>query len=145
MNTTNTILRPTSYMVIAVAALLWNLIGLAMFILQVRMTPETLAALPPEQQAIHAATPSWINVLFGIAVIAGVLGSLGLLLKKRWSVPLLLLSMLGVIAQLLAAYAVTPAFALTGFGGLVLPIVLVLISGFLWLYARKAATRGWLA
>ena len=102
------------------------------------------SALPPEQQQIHAVMPSIAYVFFGIAVFSGVLGAIGLLLKKRWALPLLLLSFLGVAAQMATAYATTPVWALTGAGGVVFPLMLVVVCLLLWLFARKAAARGWI-
>jgi len=136
-------MRPTWFWVVAVLGLLWNLIGLSMFYMQTTMTAEAAAALPPEQQQIHAAMPTMAYVFFGIAVATGVLGSLGLLLKRRWAVPLLLISLLGVVAQMATAYATTPVWALTGAGGAVFPLALVVVCLLLWLFARKSAARGW--
>ncbi|MEG3049898.1 MAG: hypothetical protein RR792_06910, partial [Thermomonas sp.] len=83
-------------------------------------------------------------VPFAIATIGGVLGSLGLLLGKRWAVPVLLLSLLAILAQFGSIYAITPTWALTGIAGAVLPLCIALFGLFLWHYARKAAARGWL-
>ncbi len=136
---------PLWFWIVAVLALLWNLVGVFMFHAQLTLSPEAVAALPPEQQQINAAMPSWVYVFFGIAVIAGTLGSLGLLSRKRWAVPLLLLSLLGVAVQMVSAYATTPVWALMGVAGAVFPLLLVLVCLLLWLFARRAAARGWIA
>lgn len=145
MNTHVAVPRPRSFWIIAVLALLWNLIGIAMFYMQIAMTPEQLAAMPAEQRAVYDATPSWLNAAFAVAVFGGALGALGLLLGKRWAVPMFLLSLLGLLVQMLGAYAVTPAWSAYGAAGLAMPILLVVIAVFLWLYSRKAAARGWIA
>lgn len=145
MNTHVAVPRPRSFWIIAVLALLWNLVGIAMFYMQIAMTPEQLAAMPAEQRAVYDATPSWLNAAFAVAVFGGALGALGLLLGKRWAVPMFLLSLLGLLVQMLGAYAVTPAWSAYGAAGLAMPILLVAIAVFLWLYSRKAAARGWIA
>jgi hypothetical protein len=136
--------RPGWFWVVAVLALLWNLVGLFMFWQNVTMTPEALAMLPAEQQTIHAAMPVWVHAFFGIAVIAGVLGSIALLLKKRSAQPLLLVSLLAVVVQMASAYMVTPVWSLTGAYGAVFPLVLIVIALLFWLFARMAVRRGWI-
>lgn len=136
--------RPMSFRVVAVVALLWNLFGLFSFYTNVTAGPDVVATWKEAQQQIAAAMPRWVFVPFAIATISGVLGSLGLLLGKRWAVPVLLLSLLGILVQFGAIYALTPTWALTGVGGAILPLCIALFGLFLWHYARKAAARGWL-
>lgn len=137
--------RPTSYWVITILALLWNLGGVAMFCLHLSLDPAAVAALPAPQREVYEATPAWLDALFGIAVVAGLLGSVGLALKKRWAVVLFLLSLLAVLAQMVAAYAVTPAWTAYGPAGLVMPVAVTAIALFLWWYARSAAAKGWIS
>ena len=136
--------RPMSFRVVAIVALLWNLFGLFSFYTNVTATPAVIASWPEAQQQIAAATPRWVFVAFAIATIAGVLGSLGLLLGKRWAVPVLLLSLLAILVQLGSVCAVAPGWVLAGVGGAILPLCIGAFGLFLWWYARKAAARGWL-
>ncbi|NDK37900.1 hypothetical protein DT603_03485 [Pseudoxanthomonas gei] len=145
MHTTAASPRRWTFWVIAFIALLWNLIGMAFFVMQVRLTPEMLAAMPAAQRAVYAATPAWINIVFGVAVVSGVLGAISLLLKKRWAVPLFLVSLLAIVVQLLGAYAVTPVWQSSGAAGLALPVMLVVIALYLWWYARDAAAKAWIS
>lgn len=136
--------RPTSFWVVAVLALLWNVFGLFSFYLHFTAGPEVIASWPQAQQQIEAAAPRWIFVAFAVATIAGVLGSLGLLLGKRWAKPVLLLSLLAILVQFGAYYLLTPTWALTGMGGAALPLCIALVGLLLWWFAGKAAARGWL-
>ena len=136
--------RPSSFRVVAIVALLWNLFGLFSFYTNVTATPAVIASWPEAQQQIAAATPRWVFVAFAIATIAGVLGSLGLLLGKRWAVPVLLMSLLAILVQFGSIYALTPTWVLTGIGGAILPLCIGAFGLFLWWYASKAAARGWL-
>ena len=137
--------RPMGYWMIASAALLWNLLGLAMWYLQVSMTPEAIAALPADQRQLYETAPPWVNAAFGVAVFGGVFGALALLLKKRWAVALFAVSLLGLLVQLVSVFALTPALAVLGPSALAMPVVLVLIAAFLLWYSRRAAARGWIA
>lgn len=136
--------RPTWFVVVAVLAVLWNLFGLWSFYYHFTATPEVVATWPEVQQRIAEVTPSWIFVPFAIATIGGTLGSLGLLLGRRWATPVLLLSLLAIIVQFGAYYLLTPTWALTGMTGAALPLCIAVIGLLLWLLAGKAAARGWL-
>lgn len=141
---TTTMKPSVLFWIVAVLALVWNLFGVLMFWQNLAMTPEAIAALPDAQRQVTLARPDWTFVPFGIGTVAGVIGAVCLLMRTRWAVPLLLLSLLGIALLFGAIYAVTPVWALMGARGAVFPVVLVLIGLFLWLYARKAAGRGWL-
>jgi len=136
--------RPLGFWIISVLALLWNLLGVAMFFLQINMPPEALAAMPAEQRALYESTPGWVNGAFAVAVFGGALGSAMLLMKKRLALPLLALSLLGVVVQMGYTYLMTPAFRVFGAGGALLPAMLVLIALFLVWFARRSLARGWI-
>lgn len=132
----------TRYRVVATLALLWNLIGVVMFLIQVTMPPEAVAAMAPGQREVYEATPGWLNALFGVAVLGGTLGPIGLLARRRWAVPAFAVSLAALMLQLLAAYLVTPVWRVSGPAGLVLPAVLLVIAVALLLHARRSAACG---
>jgi len=72
----------TTFWIIGGAALVWNLIGLVAYISSVTVSPEAMAKMTVEQQAFYSGTPTWATAAFALAVNAGVLGSLFLLLRK---------------------------------------------------------------
>lgn len=143
--TTVAVSRPATYWLIAVFALLWNLLGVAMFCMQFMATPEQIAAMPPETRQVREALPDWVQAAYAIAVFGGVLGGIGLLLRKRWAATFFLVSLVGLVAQCLGTFLLTPAWSTMGPSGLVLPAVLLVIALFLLSYARRAAARGWLS
>lgn len=136
--------RPMWFRVVSVLAVLWNLFGLWSFYIHFTATPEVVATWPEVQQRIAEVTPGWIFVPFAIATIGGTVGSLGLLLGRRWAPPVLLLSLLAIIVQFGAYYLLTPTWALTGMSGAALPLCIAMVGLLLWLLAGKAAARGWL-
>ena len=144
MQTQSGPVRPKAYWVVAFLALVWNLVGLAMFYAQMTLEPSRLAALTEAERQVYLATPTWVNIAFGIAVAGGVLGALGLLLRRRWAVAMFGISLLAILVQFLGAYLSTPAWQAFGAAGLLMPVLLLVIAGFLWSYARRCAVRGWL-
>ena len=116
-----------------------------MWYLQVNMSAEQLAAMTEAQRQVYEATPGWLNIAFAVAVFAGVLGALSMLLKKKWAATMFLLSLIALLVQMIGAYVVTPAWSAYGPVGLVMPAVLLAIALFLLWYANKAQARGWLS
>ena len=133
---------PLGARVVALTALLWNLFGLLILVLRV-LAPEQAAAAP-EQAALEAALPAWLDAVFGVAVIAGMAGSVGLLLARRWAPTLLLVSFVAVAVQIAAGYLFAPLWASTGAAGAATSGLLLLMVGAIWSFARAAGRRGWL-
>ncbi len=118
----------TSYYIVAGAFLVWNLIGLTFYYLQVTMTPEAMAAsLTPEQVAFMSNEPTWATAAYAIAVNAGVIGALLLLFRKSLARPFFILSFIAVLLQDLNAFVLTDAIAVWGTSGLYLPVVVIVI------------------
>src|SRR5262245_56060128 len=90
---------PAWYWVAAIGALLFECIGIFFYIAEVRITPEQIAAMPLDQAQMLGARPSWYYAAFGVAVWVGLVGSLGLLLRKGWADRMLLASLIAVIVQ----------------------------------------------
>jgi len=138
--------RPaTSFWIIGGAALVWNLIGLVFYYSHVTMSPEALAGFSEAQQEFFNTTPTWATSAYAIAVNAGVLGSLFLLLRKAWAVPLFILSLAGIIVQNLDAFVLRGAMEVWGSEGIYLPAIVVVVSVALVWYSRQAKDRGWLS
>jgi len=137
--------RPTTnFWIIGGAALVWNLIGIIFYVGQVTMTPEALAKMTEAQQEFFNMTPTWATAAFAIAVNAGALGSLFLLLRKTWAVPLLAISLLAIIVQDIDAFVMRDAFSILGVNALIIPSMVFVIGIALLLYSRAAKARRWL-
>ncbi len=134
---------PKWFTPVAVLALLWNLLGCFMIAMDAMMPPDAVAALPADQQAIHAARAPWMVIGSIVAVAAGALGSLGLVLKRRWATPLLILSVLGLVVQDLGFVLIARTLPIPTAGWIMQGLVLV-IAILLVVMARKAARHGWL-
>jgi len=135
---------PASLRVIGWLALFWNLVGVVMFIMQTNLTPEQVAAMPPDQQLVYEAMPDWLTIAYALAVFGGVIGAFGLLVRKRWAVPAFAVSLLAVLVQMAGVYAFTPAWEVSGVAGLPMAVLLIAICAFLLWYARRAEARGWI-
>jgi len=68
------------YIPAAIAALLFMLLGCAVFLLDVSADPATM---PLDQRAAHDAQPLWLILTNGVAAWVGALGALLLVLRRR--------------------------------------------------------------
>jgi len=120
---------------IAALGLIWNLFGVYAYLQTVGVLPGAPADMTSK------AMPTWVVGTFAVAVFAGALGSLGLLMLKRWSKMILLLSLLAVLLQDLWAFVLrgTPE------KDLVLPIAVNVVAILLVWLAYSADRKGWLS
>lgn len=130
------------FWVVSVVALLWNLLGLLAFVAQVTMSDESISALPEDQQEIYRNLPSWIYIFFGIAVFGGVLGSILLLARTKLAIPVLALSLLGVVVQYGHMFFMTNTPSVMGAAAMVLPVLVVIVSIALVPFAMNCKKQG---
>ena len=95
--------------------------------------------LTDEQFEIISNFPAWITAAFAIAVFAGALGSLGLLLRKKWAYSLLLISLIAVIVQM--GYILSQGQA----DNIGMTISIILFSVFLVWFSKKSIAKGWIS
>ncbi|HWI84835.1 MAG TPA: hypothetical protein VNT42_00735 [Sphingomonas sp.] len=84
---------------IGIAALLWNLLGLFALGMNTYVTYEMPEMLTPIERAMADATPVSTVVGGFVAVASGILGSIGLIFFRGWSLPLFIFSLMAVIVQ----------------------------------------------
>ena len=134
---------PKWFMIVAGVLLVWNLLGVVAYIMQVMMTPEALAALPSEQRQLYESTPAWATAAFAVAVNFGALGCVLLLLRKSLAGLFLQLSLAGVLVQMFHSFFMSKSFEVFGPGGMVMPIMVMLIAIYLVILAAKAKNNRW--
>ena len=134
---------PKWFMIVAAVLLVWNLLGVMAYIMQVMMSPETLAALPEEQRQLYENTPAWATAAFAVAVNFGALGCVLLLLRKNLAGLFLQLSLTGVLVQMFHSFFMSKSFEVFGPGGLVMPVIVIVIAIYLVVLAAKANTKRW--
>ncbi len=135
-----------AFWIIGIALALWNLIGLMFYYQQSTLTPDKMQDLGlTAQQIAHITnTPAWGHSGYAIAVNAGLLGAILLLLRKAWAVPLFVLSLVGALVQDLDAFVLRDAMEAWGPTAWYLPaLVLVICAVEIW-YSMRLKAKGWL-
>ena len=130
---------PRWFTLAAIAAVLFELAGCTLFALQMTVDPD---ALPLDQRAMWDAAPMWMLVAYGVAVAAGLIGAILLLMRRRLAEKLLLVSFVAVLVQFSALLLVPTLRNLTTSDDLFLPFLIIVVSYSVWHFARRAS--GWL-
>ena len=129
-----------SFWIIGAVALIWNVMGVMNFFVQMNTDPDALAAYSETARALVEGRPAWATGAFAISQFGGALGCLLLLLRKSAAYYLFIASLLGVLVTVihtLSAIDLTP-FEISGY--VLMPLV---VAAFLIWYSKQAESKGW--
>ena len=134
----------TSFWIISVIALLWNLTGIMSFTMDITMSAEALAVLPDAQRELYESTPAWLKFVYGVAVFSGLLGSILLLMRKSSAKRVFIVSLLAILIQMLYSLFMTNSVEAFGIASIIMPVIVISIGVFLVWYSGHATSKGWL-
>ena len=140
---------PLHLWIVGGLGLLWNGFGAYDYLMTRMRNEEYFASMAPGVDP--AAMLAWVDSFpvyaqfgWGLGVWMGVVGSILLLMRHRWAVPALLLSLVGAVIglgyQILLAEPAPPPMnegAMT-----IMPWVIILVALALFLYARSQRMKG---
>ncbi len=132
---------PNWFWAVSGLALVWNLMGVAAFVGQMTMD---LSTLPAAERAFYESTPAWATVAFVVAVFGGVLGSVGLLLRKSWAFAMLVACFLGIVVQDGHSLFIGDGIEVFGPAVFILPLFTFAIAAALAGFARYSELQGWI-
>ena len=135
----------TSFWVISVIALLWNLMGVNAYIQQAFKTDSFKAMYNEEQLKMIAEAPAWATGAFAIAVFGGFLGCVLLLMRKKIAKTIFMFSLIGILVQMYYNFFVIDSIAVYGPGAMAMPIMVILFAVFLIWYANFCTKKNWIA
>ena len=124
---------PKWYLPVAILAMLWNMARWAAYLDDVMLD-------------LYSLHPTWRVAVTAVAVWAGLAGSIGLIMRKRWTTPVLIASLVGVLLQDLNLFVLNGAAVSWEVpGAFVMQGMVLLIAIGLVLLARKASAHSWLS
>ena len=132
----------TSFWIIGITALIWNLMGVFAYLQRAYMTAEDLAALPIEEQALYENIPAWVTAAFALAVFGGALACILLLLRKKLATFVFIISFVSILAQMTYNLLMSKAMEVYGPGGMIMPIMVIVIGAYLIWYSKKMDAQG---
>jgi len=142
---------PIWYWIITVILLLWGLMGVWIFYDFIASTPETMAKYVADGAFSQAyadhlmSTPAWATAVFGLAVFTGALGALCLLMRRTWSVPLYMLSLLFIVISHINTFAMAKAHKIMAGGQIGMEMVVLALGLFALWFALTAKRKNWLS
>lgn len=134
---------PAWFRVVAVIAVLWNLMGVWQYLSYVGVVP-LMREMTPEEASLIGGAPTWYTAAFATAVFAGLAGAIGLLMAKAWSRPVLVVSLVAMIVQFAWWTVLSGAAEMLGASVYVAPVVVILVGVLLVWLADNGIKRGWL-
>lgn len=135
---------PRWFWVVAVLALIWNALGAMAYLQHVTMSPESLAALPSAERALLESTPPWATGAYAIAVWAGLIASVFLLLRRSVATVIFVVSLLGILIQNVHGFLLSDALEVYGPSSVALPLFVIALAIFLVWHSRRCDAAGWL-
>ena len=125
----------------AIVSLLFMALGCAVYVMHVTVDP---ASLPLDQRAAYDAEPAWVTAANAVAVWVGAFGALLLVFRSRRAEILLLVSFVAVIVWLASLLLVPGLRDALSTNDVAVAVVVTLITGTIYSFARHSRQRGWL-
>ena len=136
---------PMWFWVVSILFLLWNIMGVFSFLAHNFISAEALAELPSNERELYGEFPLWTTIVFAIAVIAGMIGAIGLVLKKKWSKMAFVISLLAIIIQMIHNVFFTNAIEVYGtVQAVTMPALVIIFGLFLVWFSMFAIKKQWL-
>ena len=102
--------------------LVWNLLGVSLFVIDLLVD---LTTLNDAELEFRSRFPLWIKMFNVAAVTLGLLGSIGLVLRKAWSKSVLIMSLISVIIQMYHSFFVANSLDYLGNSEVILSCIII--------------------
>ncbi|MGV6820793.1 MAG: hypothetical protein ACWA5T_09905 [Parvularcula sp.] len=132
---------PWHLWVVGIVAILWNSGGAYDYLMTVTQNKEYLSHFSAEQVAYYTSMPTLMVVFWAVAIWSSVLASLLLLLRRKWAVPVFLLSIACMAISFVWGWFFSDMPASTSAQWLMVVVIWAAALFLLW-YSRAMAARG---
>lgn len=136
---------PIWFWIVSAVAFVWNALGVDAYLSEAYMSIEDLGKMSQAERLLFESQPAWVTAAFAIAVWGGALGCLALLLRKKWAMPILLVSLIGILAQMTHAFFMSNTFEVVGNDKMGMTVMIIIVGVALVLFARMSKNKGWIS
>jgi hypothetical protein len=142
-NAKPTVATPWHVWVVGVVALLWNAMGAFDYTMTETRNASYMKDFTPEQLTYFYSFPKWVIATWALSVWGGVLGSVALLLRRRWAFLVFAVSLATMAITFVHNFLLTDGLAVMGgAGALVFAAAIVAVGLALVVYSRWLVRRG---
>lgn len=138
----NPVKTPVHLWIVGLVSLLWNAMGAFDYSATELRLEFYMSQFTQEQLDYFYGFPAWTIAAWAIAVWASLLGSVGLLLRKRWAVAMFAIAIAGLAITTLYNAVLSNGFEIMGDGAAVFSAVIWVIAVLLLLYSLRMSARG---
>lgn len=134
---------PVHLWIVGVVSLLWNAMGGFDFLMTQTRNEMYMSQYTADQLSFFYGFPAWVVIVWGVAALGGVLGSVLLLLRSRFATLIFLISLIAMVASAIHNYGFSDGMKFAGDPfSLIFTAVIFLISLGLYIYSRAMQKRG---
>lgn len=130
---------PAHLWIVGAVTLLFNAMGIVSY-LTTKFGMLAEMGLTPDQIAFMESYPAWISAFWALGVWGAFGGSLLLLARSRWAVPVMVVALIGLVGTTLGNYGVLDVPP--GMQAPALDVAIWAVTLFLLVYARRMAKAG---
>jgi hypothetical protein len=130
------------FWIIGVMSLLWNGMGVNAYLQYAFKTEASIAELNAEQIALMEGMPMWYTALFALAIFAGLIGAVILLLRKKMAISFFIVSfMCATINQVYWLFGTDSIEVFSDDKPFLFPVLIVVIAAFLIWYSKNQIAK----
>jgi hypothetical protein len=133
---------PWHLWLVGILGLLFNSVGAFDYLMTQTRNESYMGRFTPEQLEVLYGLPTWLVAFWGLAVWGGAVGALLMLLRKSLAAPVLLVSLLAMMATAIHDFVSADGLYETGGTGAGFVLLIFVLALGLWLYARAMGERG---
>ena len=136
---------PWHFWVVGLLAAAWNAMGAVDYTMTQTHNAAYLSQVPEAQLAFLAGVPAWGVAAWAIGVWGAVVGTVLLLLRRAWAVPVFLASLIGAVIVTIRTYLLANGLEVFGgVGGIGFSLLILLVAFGLYRYAVRLRANGML-
>jgi hypothetical protein len=133
---------PVHLWIVGIVALLWNFMGAFDYLATQLKLESYMGQFTQEQLDYFYGIPAWAVSGWAIAVWIGLIGSIGLLIRRKWSVVAFAISLVGLAVSSIYSLLLSDGLEIMGGTATVMTALIWVLAVFLVWYSRQQAKAG---